>query len=130
VRLLIPRPRIDHGTCPGRAAASRLVCGPPRKRQCTALFGPLIGDTVSVPVALLAPIGTDYAATERGTVLTMAPIDTESPIEPLQDLLRTVPARFAGTARATYLTSRYSFVHALVGRSQDSPRMPTPGTNV
>jgi hypothetical protein len=30
----------------------------------------------------------------------------------------------------TYLTSRYSFVQALVGRSQDSPRMPTPGTNV
>jgi hypothetical protein len=37
---------------------------------------------------------------------------------------------FAGTVPATYLTSRYSFVHALVGRSQDSPRMPTPGTNV
>jgi hypothetical protein len=29
-----------------------------------------------------------------------------------------------------YLVSRYSFGHALVGRSQDSPRIPTPGTNV
>jgi len=29
---------------------------------------------------------------------------------------------------STYFTSRYSFVQALVGRSQDAPRMPTPGT--
>jgi hypothetical protein len=53
----------------------------------------LIGDTVSVPVALLALIGTDYAATERGTVLTVAPIDTEHPIESLGDLLDTPPDR-------------------------------------
>jgi hypothetical protein len=56
------------------------VCGPARKRQCSALiarYSPLIGDTVSVQVrvALLALIGTDYSATERGTVLTVAPID-------------------------------------------------------
>ena len=31
---------------------------------------------------------------------------------------------------STYFTSRYSFVQALVGRSQDAPRMPTPGTKV
>jgi hypothetical protein len=76
------------------------VCGPARKRQCTALFArdsqesdrnckyqPVIGDTASVqmPVALLALIDTDYAATERGTVLTMALNDTERPVEPLGD---------------------------------------------
>jgi hypothetical protein len=108
------------------------ICGLARKRQCTALIARYRNDTVSVkvPVTLLALTGTDDAVTGRGTVLTMAPIDTERPSEPLRDRLRTVPSRFAGTVPATYLTSRYSFVHALVGRSQDSPRMPTPGTNV
>jgi hypothetical protein len=43
-----------------------------------------------MPVALLALIDTEYAATERGTALTMPPIDTERPIEPLRDLLDTL----------------------------------------
>ena len=54
----------------------------------------------------------------------------EPPVNLMVGFAGTVPSRFAGTVPATYLTSRYSFVHALVGRSQDSPRMPTPGTNV
>ena len=33
-------------------------------------------------------------------------------------------------ASAVHRTSRYSFVQALVGISQDSPSIPTPGTNV
>jgi hypothetical protein len=32
--------------------------------------------------------------------------------------------------RHSHRTSRYSFVHALVGRSHDVPRIPTPGTNM
>ena len=45
--------------------------------------------TVSVqkPVALLALIGTEYAATDPGTASTMAPIDTERPIEPVRAIL-------------------------------------------
>ena len=31
---------------------------------------------------------------------------------------------------STYWISRYSFVHALDGRSHASPRIPTPGTNI
>jgi hypothetical protein len=34
-----------------------------------------------MPVVFLALIGTEYAAAERGPVLTVAPIDTERPIE-------------------------------------------------
>jgi hypothetical protein len=81
------------------------VCGSARKRHCTALIARYsqesdrnckyqpIGDTVSVqmPAPLLALIGTEYAATERGTILTVALIDAERPIEPLRDLLDTLP---------------------------------------
>ena len=43
-----------------------------------------------MPVAFLALIGTEYAAAQRGPVLTVPPIDTERPIEPLRDLLDTL----------------------------------------
>ena len=42
---------------------------------------------------LQALIGTEYAATQRGAVLTVAPIDTEHLIENLGDLLDTPPDR-------------------------------------
>jgi hypothetical protein len=56
------------------------VCGPARKRQCTAQiarYSPLIGQA---PVALLALIGAEYAATERGTILTVARLTPKGPL--------------------------------------------------